>query len=147
MNERRAGSSRFHVGDGAHGPPCACPKRVEGQHGIHTLIHLLHRLCPDRDIRPAGNDLQNNQHLCTLSYSLIQEYQMSTAMSVRLPSALAKELAHIAKETDRPRSFHVQRAIQTYIEDFADAQIALDRLRDHKDLVISSRDLRKNLGL
>jgi hypothetical protein len=26
-------------------------------------------------------------------------------------------------------------------------QIALDRLRDHKDPVISSRDLRKSLGL
>ena len=72
---------------------------------------------------------------------------MSTAMSVRLPSGLAKELAHIAKETDRPRSFHVQRALETYIEDFADAQIGLDRLRDHKDPVISSRDLRKNLCL
>jgi RHH-type rel operon transcriptional repressor/antitoxin RelB len=68
-------------------------------------------------------------------------------MSIRLPSALAKELNHIAKETDRPRSFHVQRALATYIEDFADAQIALDRLRDHKDPVVSSRDLRKNLGL
>lgn len=72
---------------------------------------------------------------------------MSTAVSIRLPETLAKELDHIAEETERPRSFHVQKALETYIEDFADVQIALDRLRDPKDPVISSRDLRKSLGL
>ncbi|NLE68446.1 MAG: ribbon-helix-helix protein, CopG family [Lentisphaerae bacterium] len=72
---------------------------------------------------------------------------MSTAVSIRLPDSLAKELDHIAKETERPRSFHVQKALEGYIEDFADVQIALDRLRDHKDPVISGRDLRKSLGL
>ena len=72
---------------------------------------------------------------------------MSTAVSIRLPDSLAKELEHIAKETERPRSFHVQKALEGYIEDFADVQIALDRLRDHKDPVISGRDLRKSLGL
>lgn len=72
---------------------------------------------------------------------------MSTAVSIRLPETLAKQLDHIAEETERPRSFHVQRALETYIEDFADVQIALDRLRDSKDPVISGRDLRKSLGL
>jgi RHH-type transcriptional regulator, rel operon repressor / antitoxin RelB len=72
---------------------------------------------------------------------------MSTAVSIRLPENLAKELDHIAEETERPRSFHVQKALETYIEDFADVQIALDRLRDSKDPVISGRDLRKSLGL
>jgi RHH-type transcriptional regulator, rel operon repressor / antitoxin RelB len=72
---------------------------------------------------------------------------MSIAVSIRLPDSLAKELDHIAKETERPRSFHVQKALEGYIEDFADVQIALDRLRDHKDPVISGRDLRKSLGL
>ena len=72
---------------------------------------------------------------------------MSTAVSIRLPETLAKELDHIAEETERPRSFHMQKALETYIEDFADVQIALDRLRDPKDPVISGRDLRKSLGL
>lgn len=72
---------------------------------------------------------------------------MSTAVSIRLPETLAKELDHIAEETERPRSFHMQKALETYIEDFADVQIALDRLRDSKDPVISGRDLRKSLGL
>ena len=72
---------------------------------------------------------------------------MSTAVSIRLPESLAKELDHIAKETERPRSFHVQKALEGYIEDFADVQIALDRLRDQKDPVVSSREMRKSLGL
>ena len=72
---------------------------------------------------------------------------MSTAVSIRLPDVLAKELAHIADETDRPRSFHIQKALESYLEDFAVVQIALDRLRDPKDPVVSSRDMRTSLGL
>jgi RHH-type transcriptional regulator, rel operon repressor / antitoxin RelB len=72
---------------------------------------------------------------------------MSTAVSIRLPNTLARELDHIADETERPRSFHIQKALESYIEDFADVQIALDRLRDQKDHVISSNELRKSLGL
>ena len=72
---------------------------------------------------------------------------MSTAVSIRLPDHLAKELDQIAEETERPRSFHVQKALETYVEDFADLQIALDRLRDPSDAVVSSRDIRKSLGL
>ena len=72
---------------------------------------------------------------------------MSTAVSIRLPEKLAEALAQIAAETDRPRSFHIQKALESYIEDFADVQIALDRLRDPKDAIISGRELRKSLGL
>ena len=72
---------------------------------------------------------------------------MSTAVSIRLPDIIVKELNHIAEETERPRSFHVQKALESYIDDFADVQIALDRLRDQKDPVVSSREMRKSLGL
>ncbi len=72
---------------------------------------------------------------------------MSIAVSIRLPEIIAKELNHIAEETERPRSFHVQKALESYIDDFADVQIALDRLRDQKDPVVSSREMRKSLGL
>jgi RHH-type rel operon transcriptional repressor/antitoxin RelB len=72
---------------------------------------------------------------------------MSTAVSVRLPDNLAKQLDRISDETERPRSFHVQKALESYIEDFADLQVALDRLRDPKDRLVSGKDLRKSLGL
>ena len=72
---------------------------------------------------------------------------MSAALSIRLPEPLAKELNQIAEETERSRSFHVQKARENYIEAFTDVQIAIDRLRDRRDPVVSSRDLRKSLGL
>ena len=72
---------------------------------------------------------------------------MSTAISVRLPDNVAKRLARVAKETERSRSFVVQKAVETYLDDFADLQVALDRLRDKSDPVISSKDMRKSLGL
>jgi RHH-type rel operon transcriptional repressor/antitoxin RelB len=72
---------------------------------------------------------------------------MSTAISVRIPKDLANQLASIAKETERPRSFIIQKALESYIEDFADLQIALDRLHDKGDEIISSNEMRKSLGL
>jgi RHH-type rel operon transcriptional repressor/antitoxin RelB len=72
---------------------------------------------------------------------------MGMVFSVRLPEELAKELDQIAAETERPRSFHVHKAVETYVREFADLQIALDRLRDPSDAVVSGRDLRKSLGL
>ena len=72
---------------------------------------------------------------------------MSTAISVRLPDGIVKKLGRVAKETERSRSFVVQKAVETYLDDFADLQVALDRLRDKSDPVISSKDMRKSLGL
>jgi len=72
---------------------------------------------------------------------------VSTAISVRLPKYLADQLDGIAKETERPRSFIIQKALESYIEDFADLQIALDRLHDKSDPIISGKELRESLGL
>jgi RHH-type rel operon transcriptional repressor/antitoxin RelB len=72
---------------------------------------------------------------------------MNTAISVRLPKNLASQLDSISKETERPRSFIIQKALESYIEDFADLQIALDRLHDKGDAVISAKEMRKSLGL
>jgi len=72
---------------------------------------------------------------------------MSIAISVRLPDIIANKLASIATETERSRSFVVQKAVETYLDDFADLQVALDRLRDNSDPVISSSDMRTSLGL
>jgi len=72
---------------------------------------------------------------------------MSTAISVRLPKNLADQLDSIAKETERPRSFIIQKALESYIEDFSDLQIALDRFHDKSDAMISGKELRESLGL
>lgn len=72
---------------------------------------------------------------------------MNTAISIRLPKALADQIDSIAKETERPRSYIIQKALESYIEDYADLQVALDRLHDKTDPVISGKELRKSLGL
>ena len=72
---------------------------------------------------------------------------MSTAISIRLPKDLAEQLDSIAEETERPRSYIIQKALESYIEDYADLQVALDRLHDKTDPVISGKELRKSLGL
>jgi len=72
---------------------------------------------------------------------------MSASVSIRLPDELTKHLDDIARETERPRSFHIQKAIEAYIEDFADLRIALDCLRYPKDVVISGTELRQSLGI
>jgi len=72
---------------------------------------------------------------------------MNTAISVRLPKALADHLDSIAKETERSRSYIIQKTLESYIEDYADLQVALDRLHDKTDPVISGKELRKSLGL
>ncbi len=72
---------------------------------------------------------------------------MRTAISVRLPKDLASQLDSIARETERPRSFIIQKALESYIEDFADLQIALDRFHDKGDEVVSAKEMRKSLGL
>ena len=69
------------------------------------------------------------------------------AISVRLPQDLAEQLDAIARETERPRSFIIQKALESYIADFADLQIALDRLHDKSDVIISGKEMRESLGL
>jgi RHH-type rel operon transcriptional repressor/antitoxin RelB len=72
---------------------------------------------------------------------------MGTAISVRLSKELADQLDNIAKETERPRSYIIQKALELYIEDYADLQVALDRLHDKTDSIVSGKELRKSLGL
>jgi RHH-type rel operon transcriptional repressor/antitoxin RelB len=58
-----------------------------------------------------------------------------------------KPLDKLAKITERPRSFLIKKALENYLNEYADYQIALDRLRDKDDEVISSSEMRKNLGI
>jgi RHH-type rel operon transcriptional repressor/antitoxin RelB len=72
---------------------------------------------------------------------------MSTALSVRIPDELASQLSEIARETERPKSFHIQKAIEAYLTEIADLQVAIDRLHDTSDPVISIKDMRQELEL
>jgi len=70
---------------------------------------------------------------------------MSVPISIRLPEATAKALDAVASATDRPKTYVVLRALESYLAEYADYQIALDRLRDKDDPVISSSALRAHI--
>ena len=72
---------------------------------------------------------------------------MNSSISVRLPEELLLKLEEISKETERSKSYHVQKAIEQYLIERADLQIALDRLQDISDQVISAKEMRDKLEL
>ena len=70
---------------------------------------------------------------------------MTTSMSLRLSDDLLAELENLANRTDRSKSYLVKKAIEQYLEEYSDYKIALDRLNDKDDMIISSKDMRKLL--
>ena len=72
---------------------------------------------------------------------------MNTSLSVRISEHLARELDEVAKSTERSRSFHIQQALKSYLKEQADLQIALDRLQDSTDPVVSLKDMKKSLDV
>jgi len=72
---------------------------------------------------------------------------MNTSLSVRISEPLAKELDEVAKSTERSRSFHIQQALKSYLKEQADLQIALDRLQDSTDPVVSMEDMKKSVDV
>jgi RHH-type rel operon transcriptional repressor/antitoxin RelB len=72
---------------------------------------------------------------------------MSVSISVRLPEEIARALEDLAKTTERPKTFLIRKALESYLAEYADYQIALERLRNKEDAVISGTELRKRLGI
>ena len=72
---------------------------------------------------------------------------MSVSISVRLPEEIARALEDLAKTTERPKTFLIRKALESYLAEYADYQIALERLRNKDDAVISGGELRKRLGI
>ena len=72
---------------------------------------------------------------------------MSVALSVRLPEDIMRELEEVANLLERPKTYIVRKALEAYLEEYSDYLIALERLRDKDDLIISSKELREHLDL
>ena len=68
---------------------------------------------------------------------------MSEAVSVRLPEDVAKRLDELARSLDRPKTYIVTKALREYLEEYEDYLIALHRLNDKDDKIISGKELVK----
>jgi predicted DNA-binding protein len=71
---------------------------------------------------------------------------MTKALSLRLSEDIHDQLEEIAEDTDRSKSYLIRKAIERYLEEYADYRIALERLHDKDDEIISSKELRKRLA-
>ncbi|KQC14647.1 MAG: DNA-binding protein [Desulfuromonas sp. SDB] len=60
---------------------------------------------------------------------------------------MAKKLDSVAKESERSKSFLIQKALEYFLEEKADLQIALDRLHDSTDKVISMEEIKEELEI
>ena len=72
---------------------------------------------------------------------------MQAALSLRLPKPLSKALEALASATERPKSYLVRKALEAYLAEHSDYRLAMQRLQDRDDPVLSGADLRKRLGL
>ena len=66
---------------------------------------------------------------------------MSEAVSVRLPEDIAKRLEDLAKSLDRPKTYIVTKALREYLEEYEDYLVALHRLDDKDDRVVTRKEL------
>ncbi len=71
---------------------------------------------------------------------------LSVSVTLRLPENIVVQLEDLAENTDRTKSYLIKKAIEQYLEEYADYRIALDRLYDKDDEIIPSKELRKRLA-
>ena len=66
---------------------------------------------------------------------------MSEPVSVRLPEDVAKRLDRLAKSLDRPKTYIVTKALSEYLEEYEDYLVAMHRLNDKNDRVVTEKEL------
>jgi predicted DNA-binding protein len=72
---------------------------------------------------------------------------MTETISIRAPKDILDRLEEVAKATDRNRTYHIIKAIEYYIDEYADLMIALDRLSDPTDKIVSMQEIKNNLEI
>jgi RHH-type rel operon transcriptional repressor/antitoxin RelB len=67
--------------------------------------------------------------------------------SMRLEEKLDRKLQRLAKDTERPKSYFIKKALELYLDEYDEYQIALARRADKDDEALSLAQARKALGL
>lgn len=68
-------------------------------------------------------------------------------ISVALDEELVEEVDQFCTDVERKRSWVISQAVRNYLDDLEDAEVALGRLMDSSDAVISSEEMDEVLGL
>ncbi len=67
-------------------------------------------------------------------------------ITARLPKNLFEDLDAVAKERNRKRGSIIREAIEMYLGTWADYQVAIDRLKDPGDRVLSEKEFLNEMG-
>ena len=67
--------------------------------------------------------------------------------SMRLEEKLDRKLQRLAKDTERPKSYFIKKALELYLDEYDEYQIALARRADKGDEALTLAQARKALGL
>ena len=68
-------------------------------------------------------------------------------LTVRVEDQLDRKLRRLAKETERPKSYFIKKALELYLQEYDDYQIALRRRANKDDDIMSMAQMRKALGV
>jgi len=68
-------------------------------------------------------------------------------LTLRVEDQLNRKLQQLAKETKRPKSYFIKKALELYLQEYEDYQIALARQADKDDEILSMAQMRKALGV
>ena len=71
---------------------------------------------------------------------------MAKGIIFRASEELYNDLNWLSKEINRPKSFIIRKALELFIEEYVDYLIALDRLRDKDDKIITSKEMRRRIA-
>jgi RHH-type rel operon transcriptional repressor/antitoxin RelB len=72
---------------------------------------------------------------------------LSASICISVPEDLRSRLDELAQTLDRPRSYIIKKALEEYLEEYTDYLIAIERLNDKDDKIITGKQLRDKLGL
>jgi len=72
---------------------------------------------------------------------------MATSITVRVPDNLVDQLDELAVSLERSRAYLVKKAMEMYLSEYAEYLIAVERLRDKDDDIISSQEMKNLLGI
>jgi len=70
---------------------------------------------------------------------------MSKVINFRIPEDLLKKLEIVSKETERNKSYIIRKALEYYLNEYMDYLIAINRLNDKNDKIISYEEMRKKI--
>ena len=65
---------------------------------------------------------------------------MNNVVATRFPESIIAELDEVARERKRTRAEIIREAVEIYLTEWADYAIALERLRDPRDPILSAEE-------